>query len=398
MRAALALALHSVWNRRGTALLTACSIALSVALLWGVLQVREGARNGFAATVSGVDLIVGPRTGPLNLLLYSIFHAGEPTSSVSRASFELVARHPDVAWALPLALGDSHRGYRVLGTTPEYFLHYRYGRRQALILAEGRAFAEHGELVIGASVARALGYRPGTEAVLAHGLGEGSFAEHEDRFRVVGVLAPTGTPLDRLILADLDDLAHLHGATQSASLTAFLVGMKERPTLLTMQRALNEYRGEALTAIIPGVALNDLWRLVGVADRAMLAIALCVLLAGLIGMTSTLLAALQARRRELAILRSVGARPLDLLGLLTLEAGALSLAGALMGLLGGRLIIALLATPLESRLGLLLEPSLLDATSAAILCGVTAAGLLAGLLPGVSAYRRSLADGLSMRT
>lgn len=397
MRATLALALQSVWNRRGTALLTACSIALSVALLWGVLQVREGARSGFAATVSGVDLIVGPRTGPLNLLLYSIFHAGEPTASVSRASFELVARHPDVAWALPLALGDSHRGYRVLGTTPDYFLHYRYGRRQALVLAEGRAFAEHGELVIGAAVARALGYRPGTEVVLAHGLGEGSFAEHEDRFRVVGVLAPTGTPLDRLVLADLDDLAHLHGAGHSASLTAFLVGMKERPALLRMQRALNEYRGEALTAIIPGVALSDLWRLVGVADRAMLAIALCVLLAGLIGMTSTLLAALQARRRELAILRSVGARPLDLLGLLTLEAGALSLAGALLGLLGGRLAIAVLAAPLEARLGLLLQPALLDATSAAILCGVTAAGLLAGLLPGLAAYRRSLADGLSMR-
>ncbi len=398
MKGTLILALLSLWNRRGTALLTACSIALSVALLWGVLQVRDGARSGFAATVSGVDLIVGPRTGPLNLLLYSIFQAGEPTSSVSRASFELVARHPDVAWALPLSLGDSHRGFRVLGTTPDYFLHYRHGRRQVLLFAEGRAFAAHGELVIGATVARVLGYQPGTEAVLAHGLGEGSFAEHEETFRVVGVLAPTGTPLDRLVMADLDDLAHLHGAEQSTSLTAFLVGMKERPALLTMQRALNDYRGEALTAIIPGVALSDLWRLVGVADRAMLALSFCVLLAGLVGMTSTLLAALSERRRELAILRSVGARPLNLLGLLMLEAGALSLVGALMGLLTGRLLVAAFAAELEARLGILLEPALLDSTSAAILCGVTAAGLLAGLLPGLAAYRRSLADGLSMRT
>ena len=133
MKPLIGLAARSLWNRRDSAALTVFAIGISVMLLVGVETVRTCARESFARTISGTDLIVGARSGPINLLLYAVFRIGDATANVSWQSFELVSRHPDVAWAIPISLGDSHRGYRVMGTTADYFRHYRYGNRQALI-------------------------------------------------------------------------------------------------------------------------------------------------------------------------------------------------------------------------------------------------------------------------
>lgn len=418
MNRLLTLALHSLWSRRVTALLTLFAIAVSVALLLGVEKLRAGAREGFAATVSGTDLIVGPRSGPLNLLLYSVFQLGEPTASVSWASFELVRRHPDVAWAVPVSLGDSHRGFRVMGTSRDYFDHFRHGRRTPLAFAAGQPFEDLHDAVVGATVAESLGYGVGESIELSHGLGEVSFAPHDDHaFRISGILSPTGTPVDRLVIVSLEAVAAMHegwegGARASAArpanghlhdpgppekVTAFLVGMKSRPAVLQMQRALNEYRGEPLTAVLPGVALAELWRMVGVADGALLAVAACVVLAGLVGMVATLLTGLNERRREMAVLRSVGARPAHVFGLLVLESTFLGLLGVLAGaaLCWGLLGVA--SPWLEDQLGLSVSPGLPGAYDLAIGAAVVAAGFLAGTVPAWRAYRNSLADGLSMR-
>jgi len=418
MRRLLLLALHSLWSRRITALLTVFAIAVSVALLLGVEKLRTGAREGFAATVSGTDLIVGPRSGPLNLLLYSVFQIGEPTASVSWASFELVRRHPDVSWAVPISLGDSHRGFRVMGTSQDYFEHYRYGRRVPLSFAEGRAFGNLHDAVVGAAVARSLGYRVGDSIELSHGLGEVSFAPHDDHaFHVSGILSPTGTPVDRLVIVGVEAITAIHegwqaGARASAArpaddhahevppperLTAFLVGMKSRPAVLQMQRALNEYRNEPLTAVLPGVALSELWQMVGAADRALLAVAACVVLAGLLGMVATLLTGLNERRREMAVLRSVGARPGHVFGLLVLESTFLSLLGVLAGSALAWGLLEAAAPWLDRQLGLSIAPGLPGAYDLAIGAAVVAAGFLAGTIPAWRAYRNSLADGLSMR-
>lgn len=409
------LAMRSLWSRRVTGLLTVFAIAVSVALLLGVEKLRTGAREGFAATVSGTDLIVGPRSGPLNLLLYTVFQLGEPTASVSWASFELVRRHPDVAWAVPLSLGDSHRGFRVMGTSRDYFGHFRYGRREPLAFASGQAFEDLHDAVLGAAVAEALGYRVGDAIELSHGLGEVSFAPHDDHaFRIAGVLAPTGTPVDRLVIVSVEAVTAIHAgweggaraaargappeqALQPERITAFLVGMKSRPAVLQMQRALNEHRGEPLTAVLPGVALSELWRMVGVADRALLAVAACVVLAGLVGMVATLLTGLNERRREMAVLRSVGARPAHVFGLLALESTLLALLGVLAGAGLAWALLAVASPMLGRHLGLSLAPGLPGAYDFAIAAAVVAAGFLAGTLPAWRAYRNSLADGLSMK-
>jgi len=426
----VALAAQSLWNRRGSAALTVFAIAVSVTLLVGVETMRSGARESFARTISGTDLIVGARSGPINLLLYSVFRVGDATANVSWQSYELVSRHPDVAWTIPISLGDSHRGYRVMGTSGDYFLHYRYGNRQMLAFSAGQPFSDISDAVIGAEVARELGYSTGDEITLAHGIGAGSFSGHDEHpFRIAGILAPTGTPVDRAVHVSLDALAEIHedwqGGARSqvdpsrhphdgndpgdsggdtaarplrAGITAFLVGMRAQNAVLQMQRALNEFRGEPLTAVIPGVALQQLWQIVGVADRALLIIASFVVLAGLIGMLTSILASLRERRREMAILRSVGARPLQVFALMLLEAGLLALAGVIVGVVAAHAILAGAAPVLASRYGLFMAtagPGVYDLLLAGAVVG---AALVAGLVPAWLAYRNSLADGLTIRT
>lgn len=406
--AALRLALLSLWNRRTTALLTLSAIAVSVMLLLGVQKLRVAAKEGFASTISGVDLIVGARGGPLNLLLYSVFHVGEATAGVSWASYRRIASHPDVAWTIPLSLGDSYRGFRVLGTSEAYFEHYRFAGDRHLSLQAGRRFGSLREAVLGAEVARALGLRLGQSIVVSHGLGAVSFVRHEDQpFRIVGILARTGTPVDRTVHVSLESMSAIHrswqhgsqvaGDAEPAAITAFLVGMRAKVMTLTMQRAINEYRQEPLLAIIPGVALTQLWQLVGIADAALMIVAAFVVFAGLLGMLTAILTSLGERRREMAILRSVGARPRHVFSLMVFEAGALAALGVLAGVVLTYAALALARPLLESRFGIFLPLAGLTRYDLAILAAVVAAALLVGLLPAWRAYRNTLDDGLTLR-
>ncbi len=414
------LALRSLRNRRTTALLTISAIAVSVALLLGVEKMRTAARDGFANTVSGVDLIVGARSGQLNLLLYSVFRVGDATANVSWQSYQKIARHPDVAWTIPISLGDSHRGFRVMGTTDAYFEHYRYAGGRALGFASGTRFGDLYEAVIGADVARQLGYAVGSKIIIAHGLGNVSFAQHDDKpFTVVGVLERTGTPVDRTVHVTLEAITAIHVDWQSGmqarpgdrvsaeearardltpdSITAFMVGMQTKVMTFTMQRAINEYRQEPLLAIIPGVALTQLWNLVGIADTALMIVAAFVVLAGLLGMLTAILTSLNERRREMAILRSVGARPRHVFTLLIAEAGMLASAGVAAGVALCYGLIFAARPVLERRFGIFLDPGGLTGYDLAILGTIIAAALLMGALPAWRAYRNTLSDGLTIR-
>ena len=416
----LRLAVQSLLNRWVTALLTVASIALSVMLLLGVEKVRTGARQSFTDTISGTDLIVGARSGSIQLLLYSVFRIGNATNNITWASYLDIARQPEVAWTVPLSLGDSHRGFRVLGTTAGYFEHYRYRRTNRLEFAAGKPFADLFEAVLGADAARDLGYKVGDSIVVAHGLGAVSFSEHDDKpFKVVGILAKTGTPVDRTVHVSLEAIEAIHVDWQSGArvpgqsvspdevrkmdlapkaITAALIGLKSRLASFRLQRAINDYPREALSAILPGVALQELWDLVGVAETALTAVSVMVVATALLGMVVMILTTLNERRREMAILRSVGARPATILGLLTTEAGILTLAGVALG--GSLLYIALaVAQPVIDRLyGLHLAIEAPRWTEVETLTAIVVAGFLAGLLPAMRAYRLSVADGMMVRT
>jgi putative ABC transport system permease protein len=415
------LALASLANRRFTALLTVFAIALSVCLLLAVERVRSEARNSFASTISGTDLIVGARSGSINLLLYSVFRIGNATNNIRWDSFEHFAADPKVKWAIPISLGDSHRGYRVLGTTPIYFEHYHYGRDQALELAQGRGFASDPfEVTLGAEVADALHYQLGQQIVLAHGVATISLVKHDDKpFTVVGILKRTGTPVDRTLHISLQGMQALHvdwqngvpahGAgrvsaeqaramdLQPAAITAVMLGLKSKIATFSVQREINEFRGEPLLAILPGVALQELWSLMGTAEQALFVVSLFVVLTGLIGMLTAILTSLNERRREMAILRSVGARPWHIASLLLLEAFSLAAAGVLLGVSLLYLGIALAQNAVQANYGLFLPLALPSRYEWTLLGAILAAALLMGAIPAWRAYRQSLADGLSIR-
>lgn len=417
----LRLALRSLLNRRFSALLTVLAIALSVTLLLGVEKVRTEARASFAGTISGTDLIVGPRTGSVQLLLYSVFRIGNASSNMHWASFEKIAAHPRVTWAIPISLGDSHRGFKVMGTTDDYFTHYRHGRDRQLVFSQGGAFADLYDAVIGADIARELNYQLDSELVLAHGTGAVSFVEHGDKpFRVSGILAPTGTPVDRTIHVSLQGLEALHvdwrqgmparGAAQISaeqareldltpgSITAMLLGLDSRVATFAVQRDINRFPDEPLMAVLPGVALQELWSLLGVAEKALFIVSVFVVLTGLVGMLTAILASLNERRREMAILRSVGARPRHIFSLLLLEAFGLALMGVLLGL--GLMYLALwLAQPLIlSQYGLFIPITPPGRWEWSLLGAILLAAIIMGGVPAWRAYRQSLVDGLSIRT
>jgi putative ABC transport system permease protein len=413
------LALKSVWNRRFTVALTVICIALSVTLLLGVERLRTDARSSFANTISGTDLIVGARSGAIQLLLYSVFRIGNATNNISWESYQDIMRQPQVAWAVPISLGDSHRGFRVMGTTPDYFQFYHFAGDRGLHLAEGRVFSDVFDAVLGAEAAEQLHYRLGQEIVIAHGAGRVNLVMHEDKpFHVVGILARTGTPVDRTVHVSLAGIEAMHlgweggaplpGLHISAerarhsdltpkTITAFLLGLKSKISTFQVQRVINEYPQEPLLAILPGVALQELWDLMGVAEKALLVISAFVVLVGLIGMLTVMLTSLNERRREMAILRSVGARPAHIFGLIIGEACSLTMLGVL---LGAALFYALLllAQPLmEARFGLFVGISWFSRHELVLLGMVLAAGLLAGAIPAFRSYRYSLSDGMTIR-
>ncbi|WP_263264736.1 ABC transporter permease [Pseudomonas sp. RIT-PI-S] len=414
------IALASLANRRFTAGLTAFAIAVSVCLLLAVERVRTEARASFASTISGTDLVVGARSGSINLLLYSVFRIGNATNNIRWSSYQHYAQDPRVKWAIPISLGDSHRGYRVMGTDHNYFEHYHYGRGQALELAQGRPFADDPfEVVLGAEVADALHYQLGDHLVLAHGVATISLVKHDDKpFTVVGILKRTGTPVDRTLHISLGGMEAIHvdwhngmparGAERVSAdqaramdltpkaITAMLLGLNNRVTTFALQREINEYLDEPLLAILPGVALQELWSLMGTAEQALFVVSLFVVLTGLIGMLTAILTSLNERRREMAILRSVGARPWQIAVLLIAEAGALAAAGIVAGVALLYAGIACAQGYVQASYGLYLPLALPSGYEWSLLALVFAAALLMGALPAWRAYRQSLADGLTV--
>ncbi|KIN60086.1 ABC-type antimicrobial peptide transport system, permease component [Sulfitobacter noctilucae] len=413
----LRLALGSLMARALTVGMTMLAIALSVALFLGVEKVRTGAKASFADTISGTDLIVGARSGSVQLLLYSVFRIGNATNNLTWESYLDLAARPEVEWIVPISLGDSHRQFRVMGTTGAFFDRYKYRSGRSLALAEGEVMDDLFDAIIGADVAAALNYEVGDPIVVAHGLA--SFIEHDDQlFRVSGILEKTGTPVDRTVIVSLQAIEAIHVDWRSGAqvpgqstpadalrqmelepqaVTAALIGVKSRLQIFGLQRAINDYPSEPLLAILPGVALQELWQIVGIAETALIAVSGMVVITALMGMMATIFSSLNERRREMAILRAMGARPRVILGLLVLEAALMAAIGAVVGL--GLFYAGLVvAQPLvDAAFGLWLpieQPSMQELW---VVLAVVAAGAIVSLLPAFRAYRMSLADGMMVR-
>jgi putative ABC transport system permease protein len=417
----LSLAGKSLRNRLLVSLLTLTSIALSVALLVGVENVRTGMRESFSSTIRRADLIVGARGGTLQLLLYSVFGLGSPTANVSMETYEYWRTHPAVEWTIPYSLGDNHRGFRVIGTDSSFYEHYRFRDDRRIEFVAGDRARDIFDVVVGSDVARTLGYAVGEQIELTHGLsGATGIMDHDDKpFRVVGVLARTFTPVDRALYVTLEGISAVHVGWEEGAppmmgeevspeqlraegvhveqITSFFVATRNRMDALRLQREINTWEDEAIMGVLPGIALAEMWRTIGYAEDGLKIVSAFVVLVGLLGMLVSLYTSLNARRREMAILRAVGAGPRRIVSLLVLESGLLSTAGALLGLLTVYALLFLAQSPVEQRFGLhipLRPPGQVEYIYLGI---VIAAGFIMGLLPAWKAYRNTLSDGLSVR-
>jgi putative ABC transport system permease protein len=476
----LLLAWKSLRNRWFTVMLCVLTIALSTCILLGVEHIRSSAKKSFQSTVSGTDLIVGARTGAVPLLLYTVFHIGEATNNISYASYRRISESAQVAWSIPIQLGDSYMGYRVVGTSDAMFQHYRYGAKHALTFQQGKTFSNAiDQAVVGAEVAQRLRLKLGDALSVAHGTGNVGILKHDHaQQKLVGILAPTGTPIDQSVFVSLAAIEHMHAgfdgsarrqiqanapmqrdhapnqahkslqldsdhhahdhqsdhgaaeghhheehkhdhqstsnalhklnsaatpldtaaanASKPKAITAFFLGLKSRPMALALQRQINTDAAEPMLAILPTPTLQQLWRLMSVAERALALIASAVVLTGLIGMMMTLMATLEQRRREMAILRAVGAKSWHVFALLMLESSWLCAAGLLFGALL-MTILTLSVAPLMATHGIYLDTVWISPSTILLLIVIFVASLVLALVPALLAWRRSLVDGLSIR-
>lgn len=470
----IGVASRSLRYRLSGVVLTIASVALSVFVLLAVEHVRQEARNGFASTVSGVDLIVGARTGEVNLLLLSVFRIGTATANVSWSSLEQIRAQNNVSWTVPLSLGDSHRSFRVVGTTQEFFERYKHGAQQSLGFSQGVRFDALNDVVLGAQVASRLGYELGDSIVLSHGMADTSFTHHDQlAFIVSGILSLTGTPVDNALFVALDAIEALHSEEEGGdrpvqgvseheheqnnheygdehghhdqhdevedhdehrghdehdnhrgheehaesahsfasteadhatadhghnhppigTVTAVLVGLNSPIATLQVKRWADTFSDEALLAILPGVALTQLWELVGNVEIILLGISILVFLSSLLGLNAMLFASMRERRSEIEVLRNIGAPSLFVLGLLMVEALLIVTTGIALAILGLLLSIAFANAVFAQELGLMLSYQIFNSSNLLALALIYLTTLILTAIPALQAYRLSVSVG-----
>ncbi|CAA0319678.1 putative permease [Alteromonas alvinellae] len=432
------IAIESLKRRKTTAILTLLSITISISLLLCVDIIRSQVKTSFTRTVSGVDLIVGAPSGQLNLLLSSVFNIGTPTKGIEYKSIAALQSNKQVLWLIPLSLGDTHRGFRVVGTTNSFFDHFKYGDMQSLEMAAGSAFTQPLSTVVGADIAKSLRYKVGDKIIISHGLGSVSFNNHDDHpFTISGIVKKTGTPVDKAVYVTLQGLEEAHTGSKHSptsilgrkpadkakehehehehehdehtkeraaynseaftpeSVSVVMLGLKHRVTALQLQYQINQSKQEPLMAILPGMALAELWQIMGNVESLLLGLSGLIVICALIGLATMLLATMRERYQEIAVLRTIGAGPFTLLLLIQIEAMLLTIVSAALslGLVAG--LMSALKPWLSSTYGLFLSSPLFGQSSIIIILLILGCTYLVSLFPAVAAYRRGLHAGLN---
>ena len=411
------LTLSSLYARLLTVSMTVFAISLSLMLYLSVEKLRSSAYTSFTNTISQTDLIVGSRTSSIQLLLYSVFRIGNATNNITWESYEDIINRDEIAWSVPISLGDSHKGFRVMGTNLEFFERYKYRSGQSLEIEEGNYFDDLYDVVLGYGVAEKLGYKLDIPLIVSHGLQ--SFTDHDDQpFKVSGILAKTGTPVDNTVIVSLEAIEAIHVDWSSGTkiqgqetpvdqirkmdlspknITAALIGVNSKLQVFQLQRWINEYPEEALSSILPGVALQELWRIVGIVENLLLGISIVVIFTTLIGMTAIVFSSLNERRREMAIWRAMGASPSIIIGLLMIEAFIIAVLSAIVSTILLFVLLYLLQPWIDSTYGILVNIEMLSLEDIFIFVYFILAAMLVSLVPAIRAYWFSINDGMTIK-
>ena len=414
----LSLLLKSMRSRIIPTSLVTISLTASMVLLLSIERIQQGAEEGFNQSISGVDAIIGPRSSSIELVLYTVFHLGRPTNNITTKTVNDVKIRGDISWLVPIALGDSHKGFRVVATEPNYFEHIKYANGQPLVFSKGVAFAELSEAVLGSDVAEKLSYTVGSEIQITHGSVESIGSKHDDfSFVVTGILNKTGTPIDQAIFLDLKGYELLHLGWKSGkkifnlddinlsslpedalipkTVTAAFIGLKSKLTLFNFSKNIREYPKEAISAVIPGIALSELWSIVGLVDKGFQLLSWIIIAISLIAMVTLIIASLDNRKQEMTIYRANGASPKFLAMMVLCESLVIGLT-AIVGAIVLVTIVTYFATA-QLNLALGISPTFkwISMGEITVFSFILLAGALSSLIPAVMVFRKNLHQTLS---
>lgn len=410
------LAYKSLLNRKSALILTVVSITIGIMLLISIHFIKDQVRSSFSKTISGIDLIVGAKTSDVNLLLYSVFHIGSPTDAISWDDFQLIRNNDKVKSAIPISLGDSHRGYRVVGTNQTYFDHYQYGNKQPLKLTVGQWFNHPFEVVLGYEVANKLKYSLEDEIYLSHGVGKTSFKKHDQiNFKISGILDQTGTPVDQSLFISLTGLEAVHinwpktseeqqlltqhiveNGLKPKSITATFTALKNKSSTFVFQRQINQNKSQPLQAILPGVALAQLWNVSKVFEKTLWLVGSLVFISTIIGLVNMLIASLYSRKKELALLRIIGASPLYCFLLIQVESFFVVLISILLAVISVFFSFLLLDNWFASEYGFFIDLSAyLNTELLLIFLTLILVSILLVCIPATMFYRQSMLKNIN---
>jgi putative ABC transport system permease protein len=390
-----------LWSRPLAAALNLLLLSLGLASITLVLLVNHQIQQAFARDLAGIDVVVGAKGSPLQLILSGVFQIDTPTGNVPLAAVQALQANPQVAKLIPISMGDSFKGYRIIGTTPDYLSHY------AGVMASGAVWQAPMQAVLGAKVARDTGLRVGDSFAGSHGLGGGGHAHGQTPYTVTGVLAAGGSVMDRLILTPTESVWRVHEKDtaldaqdqkileEEREVTLALIQYRSPLAAVTFPRFINTTTD--MQAAAPAVEISRLLGLIGIGADVLRAFAGVLLLTAGVSVFIALWSAVRERRADLALLRMLGAAPRQLAALLWCEAVWLALLATLLGLAMGQGVAALVAVALDVDKSLSLSalswpPALLVVPALAL--GVAAAS---ALLPTWEAYRVSVLELLQSR-
>jgi putative ABC transport system permease protein len=374
-------------------MLSILTFASGIAVIVGLLLFNAQLDNEFTKNLKGIDLVVGSKGSPLQLILSSVFHLDVPTGNIPLDAATKLQNHPLVKSAIPVALGDNYNGFRIVGTTTGYIT--RYGGT----LAQGRVFNAPMEVVVGSDVAERFHPALGSPIVGAHGLANSDDLHTDFPYTVVGILAPTHTVLDRLVITPVESVWHVHehpdadDAEEVAykknhpgkEITALLVTYKSPMAAVTMPREVN--KSTALQAASPAIEVARLVGFMGAGTGTLQGFGWYLLALAGFGIFVALYNAMNTRRYDLALMRSFGASPAKLLGLVLTESLVLALVGAVAGILLGHILVEIASLWLAHSKHLHITGMLFLPEEIGLLLVSLAIGIVAAVLPAIRVYR-----------
>ncbi len=382
-------------------LVTALSIALAGGLLMSVWTVKEQAQATFTGVNEGFDAVLGARGSKLQLVLNSIFHLEASPGNMAWRDFLDIQQNPNVELAVPIAVGDNYHGYRLVGTTLDYFTKAEYTPGRRFELQPGGALFDQGrrEAVVGDFVARKMNLKPGDTFHPFHGLIFDERSQHSETYVVVGVLKPSNTPADRVIWIPLAGIQRMTGHDPKAAtdISAALVKLKAGSPLAGFQMDLMyNKQGNRLTFAWPiGRVVAELFAKIGWFDRVLALVSYLVAVVATASILASIYNSMNERRREIAILRALGARRATIFAAILLESASISALGMLAGFAVYGVIVTVVAQIMRAQTGVVIDPFKFNPVMLWAPAALIALGALAGIVPAVKAYRTAVAENLA---